>query len=263
MAAAHAAMAFRSDPGAAGLGFGSLAYRRAAARTVYDRAAAAAAVAASSEGTGSAGAFTARDNQTAVDSFLQSWDHVSTARKPASTAGGDLGDVNVLCPSSRSSNTGTADAGPLLLAGYSSRSSSSPGTQPDSPSVARSPMSRSSSADPASLDSGFLQHPPYSSLSSPCGPQTSSSASCKTPSKLGRGSCQGLSSSSGTAASYAVWLGPGPLTEQQEAEEVAAAEAEQQYYLQLHAAAKAQAQLHGQLRDTFVLKAYKGVWQLV
>jgi hypothetical protein len=55
-----------------------------------------------------------------------------------------------------------------------------------------------------------------------------------------------------------VWLGRGPVTAADEEQEAAAALAEQRYYAQLHATAAEQAKMHGELRDTFVLKAYKG-----
>jgi hypothetical protein len=59
------------------------------------------------------------------------------------------------------------------------------------------------------------------------------------------------------------WLGTGPITEEDEVEEAAAAMAEQQHYQHLHVLAVEQAQVHGQLRDTHCLRAYKGasiVW---
>lgn len=105
------------------------------------------------------------------------------------------------------------------------------------------------------------QHPqshPYSSFSTPRGSVTPSSAfggltpGPKSPSKLGPGHV-GSSGPVGQA-----WLGIGPVSEEVEVEEAAAAVAEQQYYEQLHVIAAEQAQLHGQLRDTYVLKAYKG-----
>lgn len=82
-------------------------------------------------------------------------------------------------------------------------------------------------------------------------------AGCSTynnPSKLGQGS----DTARGEAAQ--AWLGHGfCCSAEQVEEEEGAALAEQQYFEQLHAIALEQAALHNQLRNSFVLKAYKGM----
>lgn len=70
---------------------------------------------------------------------------------------------------------------------------------------------------------------------------------------------QGLPAAASSHSGGQSWLGRDPATEEAEQEGAAAALADQQYYEQLHALAAQQAQLHGQLRDTFALKAYKGM----
>jgi hypothetical protein len=76
-AGASAGVTSKSDPGAAAWGFGSLAYRRTAAKTIYDRAsiAAATAAAAAAQAGGVLTPTGGSSSSAAADSaFLQSWE---------------------------------------------------------------------------------------------------------------------------------------------------------------------------------------------
>jgi hypothetical protein len=210
-AGAAAGVSSKSDPGAAAWGFGSLAYRRTAAKTIYDRASIAAATAAAAA-TQAGGVLTptggSSSSAAAKSVSPQSWEGQDTPMTPSAQ--------RLSCMAMSADGL----AGGRLSCSSSIRSSSS------------------------LCDSGTG------------GPRTPSSSSggCKTPSKLGQ-TGPGDPDTVGQ-----VWLGRGPVTAADEDQEAAAAQAEQQYYAQLHATAAEQAKMHGELRDTFVLKAYKGRW---
>lgn len=260
-AAAHAATAgatvgtavtSKSDPGAAGWGFGSLAYRRTAAKTIYDRASIAAAQLAASAAQAGAGAGLLQAGSAAstpaAAGLLQSWDsqHPTPSAQQPSCMASPAGHAWPPCSSARSSTTQAAGS-PWEVAPALHTPNTSSGMQPAAGGFERlSSNSYSSSSSPrSSLCDGSN------------GPRTPSSTGCKTPSKLGQAAPAGAVNS---GPQYQAWLGHGPATAADDEQEAAAALAEQQYYGRLHAVAAEQARLHGELRDTFVLRAYKGKW---
>jgi hypothetical protein len=275
MAAAHAATATeaapgsKSDPGLSSRGLGSPAYGRSVAPSLFARSALGfpAAAPPSADGPG-AGA----GSSAAVDSFLQCWDsHQSGQRSSCVAARGSIPGVGQLQGTTAvtqglerglSDNIDTQSFWSCSSPGPSSRLSSCAGAPHAAAAASDRLPSSSTGGGRCSWGAGSAQQvtdpeqPPCSGHSSPLGRRTSSTAGCLMP-NMPRPS-QGMHAAANSPAGPQSWLGHEPATEEAEQEGAAAALADQQYYEQLLALAAQQAQLHGQLRDTFALKAYKG-----